>query len=78
MKILGIFFVVLVSSLLMVMAMDFLIGDSLSQSLDHLIDPFRAMHAGEYVILAGLIIIVVGQQIVMIRKEKSEKAKGSS
>ncbi|MGP7818037.1 hypothetical protein [Niallia sp. 01092] len=74
MKLFGVFFVTLFCSLMIIVALDLLIGESLTQSLNHFIDPFKVMHAGEYVVLAGFIIIVIVQQIVMIRKEK----KGSS
>ncbi|MFT8322553.1 MAG: hypothetical protein ABF649_16815 [Bacillus sp. (in: firmicutes)] len=77
MKLLSIFIAVLSGSLLLVVTVDLLGGISLSESIGNLINPFKVMHAGEYVVLAGLVIIVAGQQILMIRKAKTNKTKGN-
>ena len=73
MKILGIFFLVLFSSLSLVILIDLSMKFTLKQSLSHLINPFRVMDAGEYVMLGGLFLIVIGHQIYMIIKNKKDK-----
>jgi hypothetical protein len=39
----------------------------------HLLNPFWVMSNAEYIMLAGLFLIVIGQQIFMIIKKKKEK-----
>lgn len=73
MKILGIFLLVLFSSVSLVIIIDLSMKFTLKQSLTHLINPFRVMDAGEYVILGVLFLIVICQQIYMIIKNKKEK-----
>lgn len=74
MKILGIFFLILSSSLTIVILLDLSMKFSFRQSLSHLINPFQVMDAGEYVMIAGLFFIVICHQILMIRKEKSNRS----
>ena len=74
MKVFGIFFMILSSSLTLIILLDLSMNFSFKQSLSHLINPFRVMDAGEYVMIAGLFFIVICHQIVMIRKEKSNRS----
>jgi hypothetical protein len=78
MKILGIFvFILLLTSSLSVL-MDILLGFKLSQSLINLLNPFWVIEAGEYVMIIFFLLLTIGQQIVIIRKNKANKQKGSS
>ncbi|GKU83521.1 hypothetical protein [Niallia sp. NCCP-28] len=74
MKILGIFLMILFCSVSLVILLDLSMNFSLSQSLSHLINPFRVMDAGEYVMLTGLFLIVISHQIIMIIKSKSNRS----
>ncbi|MHC5532967.1 hypothetical protein [Priestia megaterium] len=70
MKIFGIsvfIFLLATSNLLL---MDILLGFRLSDALLHLLNPFWVMSSAEYVMLAGLFFIVIGQQVFLIIKEK--------
>ncbi|WP_043978626.1 hypothetical protein [Priestia megaterium] len=50
--------------------MDFLLGFSFYDSFLHLLNPFWVMSNAEYIMLAGLFLIVISQQIFMIIKKK--------
>jgi hypothetical protein len=78
MKVLGIFvFILLLTSSFSVL-MDILLGFKLSQSLINLLNPFWVIEAGEYVMIIFFLLLTIGQQIVIIRKNKANKQKGSS
>jgi hypothetical protein len=78
MKILGIFvFILLLTSSLSVL-MDILLGFKLSQSLINLLNPFWVIEAGEYVMIIFFLLLTIGQQIVIIMKNKANKQKDSS
>ncbi|MBY0200191.1 hypothetical protein H7U05_23330 [Priestia megaterium] len=77
MKIFGIsvfIFLLATSNLLL---MDILLGFRLSDALLHLLNPFWVMSSAEYVMLAGLFFIVIGQQVFLIIKKKDEKQNNS-
>jgi hypothetical protein len=57
--------------------MDILLGFRLSDALFHLLNPFWVMSSAEYTMLAGLFLIVIGQQIFLIIKKKEEKRNNS-
>ncbi|MDP9580420.1 UNVERIFIED_ORG: flagellar biosynthesis component FlhA [Bacillus sp. 1751] len=65
--------IVFLLSTLNLLLMDFLLGFSLLDSFMHLLNPFWVMSKAEYIMLAGLFLIVIGQQIFMIIKRKKEK-----
>jgi len=77
MKIFGIsvfIFLLATSNLLL---MDILLGFRLSDALLHLLNPFWVMSSAEYIMLIGLFLIVIGQQIFLIIKKKEEKRNNS-
>jgi hypothetical protein len=78
MKVLGIFvFILLLTSSFSVL-MDILLGFKLSHSLINLLNPFWVIEAGEYVMIIFFLLLTIGQQIVIIIKNKANKQKGSS
>ena len=78
MKVLGIFvFILLLTSSLSVL-MDILLGFKLSQALFHLLHPFWLTEPGEYVMIVFFLLLTIGLQIVIIRKNKANKQNGSS
>ena len=78
MKMLGIFIFILLLSILLSLSMDILLGFTLPQALLHLLNPFWVMESGEYVMLVLLLLLTIGQQIVIILKNKADKSNGSS
>ncbi|MGB3786254.1 MAG: hypothetical protein WA995_25225 [Priestia megaterium] len=64
--------IVFLLSTLNLLLMDFLLGFSFYDSFLHLLNPFWVMSNAEYIMLAGLFLIVISQQIFMIilKKEK--------
>ncbi|MGM0878404.1 MAG: hypothetical protein ACQEWV_27820, partial [Bacillota bacterium] len=76
MKVLGIFvFILLLTSSLSVL-MDILLGFKLSHFLINLLNPFWVIEAGEYVMIIFFLLLTIGQQIVIIIKNKANKQKG--
>ncbi|WP_393960257.1 hypothetical protein [Priestia megaterium] len=73
MKIFLAIIIVFLLSTLNLLLMDFLLGFSFHDSFMHLLNPFWVMSNAEYIMLAVLFIIVIGQQIFMIIKKKKEK-----
>lgn len=73
MKIFLVIIIVFLLSTLNLLLMDFLLGFSFHDSFMHLLNPFWVMSNAEYIMLTGLFLIVVGQQIFMIIKKKKEK-----
>ncbi|HWL26428.1 hypothetical protein H7K20_18465 [Priestia aryabhattai] len=65
--------IVFLLSILNLLLMDFLLGFSFHDSLMHLLNPFWVMSNAEYIMLVGLFLLVIGQQIFMIIKKKKEK-----
>ncbi|MBZ6488508.1 hypothetical protein [Priestia aryabhattai] len=65
--------IVFLLSILNLLLMDFLLGFSFHDSLMHLLNPFWVMSNAEYIMLVGLSLLVIGQQIFMIIKKKKEK-----
>jgi hypothetical protein len=57
--------------------MDILLGFKLSHALLHLLNPFWVIEPGEYVMIAFFLLIIIGQQIIIILKNKDNKQKGS-
>jgi hypothetical protein len=73
MKIFLALIIVFLLSTLNLLLMDFLLGFSFHDSFMHLLNPLWVMSNAEYIMLAGLFLIVIGQQIFMIIKKKKEK-----
>ncbi|MCY8231156.1 hypothetical protein [Priestia endophytica] len=73
MKILAITLIVLLLSILNLLFMDFLLGFDFSESVLHLLNPFWVISSAEYVMLAGLFLLVIGQQIYTIVKKRTNK-----
>ncbi|MCM3769047.1 MULTISPECIES: hypothetical protein [Priestia] len=73
MKIFLAIIIVFLLSTLNLLLMDFLLGFSFHDSFMHLLNPFWVMSNAEYIMLAVLFLIVIGQQIFMIIKKKKEK-----
>ncbi|MBZ6486294.1 hypothetical protein ACFW1J_10020 [Priestia aryabhattai] len=65
--------IVFLLSTLNLLLMDFLLGFSFYDSFLHLLNPFWVMSNAEYIMLAGLFLIVIGQQIFMIIKKKEKR-----
>jgi hypothetical protein len=78
MKVLGIFvFILLLTSSLSVL-MDILLGFKLSHSLFNLLNPFWVIETGEYVMIVFFLLLTIGQQILIIIKNKANKQNGSN
>lgn len=77
MKVLGIFVFILILSSALSVLMDVLLGFKLSHSITHLFSPFWVIETGEYVMLVCLFLLTIGQQIIIIKKNKAKK-NGSS
>jgi hypothetical protein len=76
MKVFGVFVFILLLSVSLSTLMDILLGFKLSHALLHLLNPFWVIEPGEYIMVALLLLITIGQQITIIIK--SNKQKGSS
>jgi len=77
MKIFGISILIFLLATSNLLLMDILLGFRLSDALLHLLNPFWVMSSAEYIMLAGLFLIVIGQQIFLIIKKKEEKRNNS-
>jgi len=77
MKIFLAIIIVFLLSTLILLLMDFLLGFSFYDSFLHLLNPFWVMSSAEYIMLAGLFLIVIGQQIFLTIKKKEEKRNNS-
>ncbi|MBU8685734.1 hypothetical protein ABIC37_001238 [Priestia megaterium] len=73
MKIFLALIIVFLLSTLNLLLMDFLLGFSFYDSFLHLLNPFWVMSNAEYIMLAGLFLLVIGQQIFMIIQKKKEQ-----
>lgn len=78
MKVLGIFIIILILTNALSVVMDLLLGINISNALFHLLNPFWVIEPGEYVMLAFFLLLTIGQQIVIIIKNKANKQNGSS
>ncbi len=78
MKVLGIFIFILILTNALSVVMDLLLGINLSHALFHLLNPFWVIEPGEYVMLGFFLLLTIGQQIVIIIKDKKNKQNGSS
>ncbi|MDQ0246087.1 hypothetical protein J2S09_003674 [Bacillus fengqiuensis] len=78
MKALGAVVFILLLSILLSLSMDILLGFKLSHALFHLLNPFWVIETGEYVMLAFLLLLTIGQQIALILRNKRNKQNGSS
>ncbi|KRE25135.1 hypothetical protein [Paenibacillus sp. Soil522] len=78
MKVLGIFIFILILTNALSVGMDLLLGINLSHALFHLLNPFWVIEPGEYVMLGFFLLLTIGQQIVIIIKDKKNKQNGSS
>ena len=77
MKIFGISILIFLLATSNLLLMDILLGFRLSDALLHLLNPFWVMSSAEYIMLIGLFLIVIGQQIFLIIKKKEEKRNNS-
>jgi len=77
MKIFLVIIIVFLLSTLNLLLMDFLLGFSFLDSFMHLLNPFWVMSNAEYIMLSGLFLIVIGQQIFSIIKKKEENRSNS-
>ena len=77
MKIFGISILIFLLATSNLLLMDILLGFRLSDALLHLLNPFWVMSSAEYIMLAGLFLIVIGQQIFLTIKKKEEKRNNS-
>ena len=77
MKIFGISILIFLLATSNLLLMDILLGFRLSDALLHLLNPFWVMSSAEYIMLAGLFLIVIGQQIFIIIKKKEENRNNS-
>lgn len=73
MKVLGIIGFVLLLSLSITFTMDMLLGLNFLHAVSHLLNPFNVIEVGEYVIIAFVFIIIIGQQVFYHLKNKTEK-----
>jgi hypothetical protein len=78
MKVFGIVVFMLILSISTNVFMDLLLGFSFSNVMSHLVKPFWTMKAGEYLMLTFLLLLIIGQQIFFILKNKENKQNGSS
>ncbi|MFP7736536.1 hypothetical protein ACLHDF_24665 [Priestia aryabhattai] len=77
MKIFGVSILILLLATANLLLMDVLLGFKLSDALLHLLNPFWVMSSAEYMMLAGLFLIIIGQQIFLIIKKKEENRNNS-
>jgi len=73
MKIFLAIIIVFLLSTLNLLLMDYLLGFSFYDSFLHLLNPFWVMSNAEYIMLAALFLIVIGQQVFMIIKKKEKR-----
>lgn len=76
MKVLGVFVLIFLLAISLSILMDILLGFKLSHALLHLLNPFWVIEPGEYVMIAFLLLITIGHQIMIIIKRN--KQNGSS
>ncbi|SMQ79740.1 hypothetical protein SAMN05444673_3778 [Bacillus sp. OV166] len=72
MKVLGIYVLVLLSSLSFILLLDILLGFSLPHAFYHLVNPFWVIESGEYLMLVCLFLLIIGQQIFIVIKNRTE------
>jgi hypothetical protein len=70
MKVIGILLVIFLLSTLTILLMDLYLGFNFTEAWHHLLNPFWVMSAAEYVMLGGLFLIVIVQQISYQKKSK--------
>jgi len=73
MKILAIFTFILLLSISLSVSMDILKGFNYYQILSNLLNPFWVMDTGEYLMIAFLLLLTIGHQIVISIKNKTNK-----
>jgi hypothetical protein len=78
MKVIGILLFVFLLSLSVILAMDILLGFKFYQIVPRLLNPLNVMDAGEYFIIAFVILLIIGQQIIFYFKNKADKQKNPS
>ncbi|MBD1381770.1 hypothetical protein [Metabacillus arenae] len=78
MKVIGAFVLIFLLSISLSLAMDILLGFKFSRAATHLLNPFWVMDAGENVMLLFFLLITIAQLIFVIKKNKTNKQKGSS
>lgn len=77
MKVFGISILIFLLATSNLLLMDILLGFRPSDALLHLLNPFWVMSSAEYIMLAGLFFIVIGQQTFLIIKKKEKKRNNS-
>jgi hypothetical protein len=78
MKVMGILLFVFILALSVILAMDILLGFKFNQIVPRLLNPLNVMDAGEYVIIAFVLLLIIGQQIIFYYKNKADKHKNPS
>ena len=78
MKIIGVLLFVFFLALSVIVAMDILLGFKFYQAVPRLLNPLNVMDAGEYVIGAFVLLLIIGQQIIFYYKNKADKHKNPS
>ncbi|MXQ55984.1 hypothetical protein [Shimazuella alba] len=76
MKVIGIIFVIFLLSALTILLMDLRLGFNFTEAWHHLLNPFWVMSSAEYVMLGGLLLIVIVQQVTY--RKKSMKNNGTT
>ncbi|PFN83631.1 hypothetical protein COJ85_27575 [Bacillus sp. AFS076308] len=72
MKVLGVFVFILLLAISLSILMDILLGFKLSHALLHILNSFWVIETGEYVMIAFLLLITIGQQIMIIIKKNKQ------
>jgi hypothetical protein len=78
MKVFGIIICIFLASISTIVLTDLITGFNFFDALSNLINPFRVIEPGEYVMLAFVLVLIVGQQIFIIMKNQDDKQNGSS
>ncbi|MFB5661945.1 hypothetical protein [Alteribacillus sp. HJP-4] len=75
MKILGIFVFIFILSITFSLLIDILLGFSLSQALLSLRNPFWVIETGEYVMIAGFLVLTVTIHFLLKLKDMENDSK---
>lgn len=78
MKVLGIFIFILLLTMSLSILMDILLGFKLYDALFNLLNPFWVIEPGEIIMLVFFLLLTIGQQIMFIKKNKTNKQNGSN
>jgi hypothetical protein len=78
MKVFGVVVFIFLLTISTNVLIDLIAGDKLSDAMSNLRNPFWVIEPGEYVMLAFLILLIIGQQIFFFIKKRGENQNGSS